>query len=83
MAPKIPPNGHARNGHASKSSSNGSAPRPARQRQEDELLVLRTYYVPPKLDNQLRQIAEDRGTSKNEVLRNILTEHLAEESNSA
>lgn len=46
----------------------------AGRRSPDDYLVLRTVYMSPKLDNKLRLIAEKERRSKNEVIREILTD---------
>lgn len=58
---------------AAKSRRGAPVPRASRP-SPDDYLVLRTVYMPPKLDNKLRLIAEKRRTSKNEVIRGILAD---------
>jgi predicted transcriptional regulator len=43
-------------------------------KEEERYMVLRTVYLPPTLDDKLRELAHSRRVSKNEVIRQFLEE---------
>ena len=51
-----------------------TANRRVSRRTPEDYLVLRTVYMSPNLDNKLRLIAEKKRRSKNEIIREILSD---------
>lgn len=47
-------------------------------KEDEKYMVLRTIYLPPLLDEQLREIAHCSNMSKNEVIRILLMEKISE-----
>jgi predicted DNA-binding protein len=45
---------------------------------QDEVMVMRTLYLPRSLDRRLKELAYDREKSKNEIIREILLKNLAQ-----
>jgi hypothetical protein len=62
---------------AQKTASSDQIRRRRDRRSRDEYLVLRTVYMPTRLDNALRMKAEKMHKSKNAVIREILSAAVA------